>query len=191
MLKKSSNYSVVFSSAIFLFFSYSYFRDWYILCNSIDKLIVWIHEIGHIIFSIFWNTFLTFAWWTITQIVVPIIMMFQFIKKDDYFAASFMIFILWLSFRWVSHYVASTLSEDPVILFSIVKPTWPIIPDWEYMLWELWLYSHIDSIALFFKTLSIICLLISFFCWLLLIYNKFREDYIFKSKKRFLRDFED
>ena len=97
------------------------------LLTSFDFMV---HEFGHLLFSPF-GFFIQTAGGTITQLLAPVLGMYNFYKQSDYFAIALCFGWLATNFYHVSIYVDDARSQTlELASFSIGKP----YHDWNYML---------------------------------------------------------
>lgn len=96
----------------------------------VEWLTVAIHELGHVLFTLFGET-LHVAGGSITQLIVPVILIVSFLKQRDYFAISFG--FAWLSYSLsdLSVYMADSRAlQLPLVSLGGGGDT---IHDWNYL----------------------------------------------------------
>ena len=126
-----------------------------------------IHELGHILFSLF-GQFLAVAGGSIFQLLVPVISVFIFYRQRDFFAIS--VSAMWLSTNLfdVSTYIADAREME----LPLVSPFGgdDIIHDWNYLLGKLGLLNWDRFLAGTVKTWAIVSMFagLAFAAWLLM-----------------------
>ncbi len=177
MFSKASNYSIFFVLPISLYFwhiLYNYFTE-FRYTSLIWNLNFFIHEFWHIFFSIFWNKFLIVAWWTLMQLIIPLLVLILFLKQKDYFAVNFSLFWIWVNLLDISIYAWDAIKMDLPLISIWWWDGWEVIHDWFYMLTELQLISYTDEISFWIKSVAIFLFLFYFLYTILLVVNRFRE----------------
>jgi hypothetical protein len=136
--------------------------------SVIGALNLGIHELGHIIFG-FLGEFIAVAGGTIFQLFVPIFAVFNFYRQQDFFAMA-------LSWGWLStnlFNVATYAADARTLSLPLVSPFGGgdngVYHDWEYMLSKLNILQYDSVVALIFRVLAIVSMLVCFCAgaWLL------------------------
>lgn len=174
MFNKSSNYTIFFTLPLLMYLWYTFYMhiDSDLYMSAIDIVDFFIHEFWHLLFSIFGNEFTSVLWWTILQVIIPLILLFYFYSQKDYFANA-------LSFSWLgtNFFYISTYSWDAVMmnLPLIWMWWWEIIHDWFYIFKKIWVLNHTNLISDWFYYLAIILFLFSFIYSFSLIINRIKD----------------
>ncbi len=134
--------------------------------SIIGGLNLGIHELGHMLFSIF-GEFIGILGGTILQLLAPIFGMINFYRQRDFFAIA--LCFGWLSTNLfnVSVYVSDARSmELPLVAVFGNENT---LHDWNYLLNKLNILQFDSSLAFLIKFCAILAMLICFFLggWLL------------------------
>ena len=148
-----------YKTSIFLFPFAIYFlfsRGDYTLLDNADLAI---HEAGHFFFMIF-GQFVGIAGGTIMQIIFPLFIALYFLK--NLYVTGFQVFIFWLAQNLINISVYAADAETRKLpLLGNGKH------DWYYLLTELGILNHAESVGFIFFFLSIIvfalCLMTPFF----------------------------
>jgi hypothetical protein len=102
-----------------------------------------IHEIGHVLWAPF-GEFLGFAGGTLTQLLAPAVAGIVFVRQRDWFAVSFAICWLGINCFEIVEYAGDALTRQlPLVSPSTAMP----IHDWAYMLGQLGILHHTDTVA--------------------------------------------
>ena len=102
-----------------------------------------IHEIGHILWAPL-GEFMGFAGGTLTQLLAPVVAGIAFARQRDWFAVSFAVCWLGINCFEVVEYAGDALTRQlPLVSPSTALP----IHDWAYMLGELGILHHTDTVA--------------------------------------------
>ncbi|MCX5708775.1 MAG: hypothetical protein NTY14_07420 [Candidatus Omnitrophica bacterium] len=160
----------LFRLPLLLFFVYVLIRHLSdpLYSSVIGALNLGIHELGHIIFG-FLGEFITVAGGTIFQLFVPVFALFNFYRQRDFFAMA-------LSFGWLSTNLfnvatyaadARAMSLPLVSLFGGGEDG--VYHDWDYMLSQLNILQYDSVVALVFRVLAVVSMLVCFCAgvWLL------------------------
>lgn len=162
---------------LWLYFAYVFFnhlrnpfyQSWFKPIN------LGIHELGHILFSLF-GQFLAIAGGSIVQLLVPLISFFIFYRQRDFFAIS--VSAMWLSTNLfdVSTYMADARGME----LPLVSPfgVGNVIHDWNFLLERMGLLKLDYFLAGTIKAFAVISMVagLSFAGWLLLKMSKARAD---------------
>lgn len=129
--------------------------------SVIGALNLGIHELGHYIFG-FLGQFLGIAGGTIFQLFVPVFAVFNFYRQRDFFAIA-------LSFGWLStnlFNVGTYAADARTLSLPLVSPFGggdnEVYHDWEYMLSTLNILQYDSVVALVFRVLAVISMLVCF-----------------------------
>lgn len=178
IFQQKSNYPIFFTLPIIIFFSIIFYdclnSDWNIRAFWIAFINTAIHEWWHILFSFSWNTFLHIAWWTIMQLLIPILIMIWFIKQRDFFWVSVIFSILSINLFGISFYCLDAIKWTAPLL-KLFWDRFNYIHDWSYMLIEMWILHKADDISLWIWILAILCYVIFIIYSFILIINRFRD----------------
>jgi len=177
MFSKSSNYTVFFTLPVLVYIWYTLYMhlNYWMYMSWIDVVDFFIHEFWHILFSLFWNEFLSVAGWTLLQLIIPLLLLLYFWKQKDYFAVSLCFAWIWTNFFYISMYSWDAVNMN---LPLISMWWWEVIHDWFYMFSNLWIINHTSLISNIFYYIAIWLFLFCFiFSWILII-NRFREGKI-------------
>ena len=90
-------------SVYFVYYCFTYTK-W----HFIDNINLIIHEAGHFVF-LFFGQFIHFLGGSILQIVLPIIFVIYFYKKQEYFSSSLLLFWVGQNFINVSVYISDSI----------------------------------------------------------------------------------
>lgn len=109
----------------------------------IDNFNLLIHEGGHMFFMFFGN-FLAVLGGTLFQLLIPVLVAFNFYKQKDFFALSFSLFWLGTNLFGIARYVA----DAPVQLLPLVHVGYgDPIHDWNYILTNLHVLNQANTFA--------------------------------------------
>ncbi len=176
--KKINNYSIFFTIPVVIYLSLTFYNhinsDLYM--SYLDRVDFFIHELWHIVFSIFWNKLLWVAWWTILQLVIPFVCMFWFYRQSDYFAVCLCYAWLWSNFFYISTYSQDAIKMSLPLIWIW---WWEVIHDWNYIFSNLWLLNFTDLISQWFKIIAIFLFLLFFIYSFFLIINRTKEKHSF------------
>jgi len=175
LIKQSSKYPIFFTLPICAYLLFTFYRhlnsDLYM--SLLDTFDFYIHEIGHLVFIITWNQFITVLWGTLFQLIIPIACLIWFNMQKDYFAVSLCYAWIWTNFFYISNYSWDAIKQTlPLFWFWW---WWDTIHDWTYIFTRLWVLDHTDLISNWFRFIAIWFFLIFIVYSLLLIINRFRE----------------
>lgn len=107
--------------------------------SFIDNVDLPIHETGHLVFSPF-GEFMQFLGGTLFQIIVPCVFVGYFLRKQDRFAASMVLWWVGQNFWNISVYVRDARNQDLDLVGGGEH-------DWAYLLGDLGLLKQDQRIA--------------------------------------------
>ncbi|MEK7482717.1 MAG: hypothetical protein AABZ60_00140 [Planctomycetota bacterium] len=111
-----------------------------------------IHELGHVVFAVF-GEFIGIAGGSFSQILVPILSVFMFLKQEDYFGASFCFCWLAESLFNLSFYIDDAVRQS----LHLVSPFGSDpIHDWNYLLMQLNLLNWNTTFAFLTRVLAFV-----------------------------------
>lgn len=175
LIKQSSKYPIFFTLPIWAYLIYIFY--WYLNSNSYSSMIgtvnFYIHEVGHLVFMVFFNQFILTLWWTLFQLIIPTACLIWFYKQEDYFAVSVCYAWIWTNFFSISTYSWDAIRQA-LPLYSFAWP-WKGMHDWTYIFTRLWVLEHTELISNCFRYIAIWFFLIFIIYSLILIINRFRE----------------
>jgi hypothetical protein len=114
--------------------------------SIIAPLDLGIHELGHLVFSIFGSQTLGVAGGTLLQLGIPLFGFVNFYNQRDFFALSLMFGWLSVNLFEIAMYLGDARSLS-LPLVSLGNPE-TVIHDWEYMLGKLGLLPYDTFIAM-------------------------------------------
>lgn len=175
LLKQSSKYPIFFTLPIFAYLIYVFYG--HLNSNSYSSMIgtvnFYIHEVGHLVFMVFFNQFILTLWWTLFQLIIPIACLIWFYRQEDYFAVSICFARIGTNFFSISTYSWDAIRQV-LPLYSFAWP-WKGMHDWTYIFNRLWVIEHTELISNCFRYIAIWFFLLFIIYSLILIVNRFRE----------------
>ena len=141
------------------------------LNNSFMHLINLVfHEAGHVIFRLF-GQFMMVLGGSLLQLLVPVVFMVAFIRKQDPFAASIMLWWLAQSMMDLVAYIDDAQRQEMWLLGGVQGKDMPGIHDWNNILGQLGMLDYAHSLAVFTSWLAIILMLLAFYWGASLLYK--------------------
>jgi len=137
-------------------------NDFFILQNA--NLIF--HEAGHVFF-IFFGTFFSFLGGTLGQLLVPIIVLVSFLRRADFFGATFALWWIGENLADISVYIGDARAQQIPLLGGE--------HDWAYILGELDLLRYDAAIAKMIWTLGVFMMIAALFLGFLFLWRKYTE----------------
>jgi hypothetical protein len=133
------------------------------------------HEAGHIIFS-FFGDFMQVLGGTLTQILIPLVCMVAFVRKNDVFGASCGLWWMGQSFIDVAPYIYDARAGELILLGGVTGQDAPEYHDWHNLLGRLGILSWDHCLAYGAKIFGIVLILLSILWagWFLLRYYQNR-----------------
>lgn len=175
MFEQKTDYPSIFIFIIswyFWYVFYMYLNEWMYM-DHIGRVNFFIHELGHVVFSIWGNELLSVMWWTLLQVILPVCLLISFVFQRDSFAVSFCIAIIGINFFYISLY---SWDAQNLILPLISMWEWgDIIHDWRYIFSYFWILEYTSVISSFFKSIAIFCFIIYFFNTSVMMFHKIRK----------------
>lgn len=120
------------------------------------------HEAGHVIFRLF-GQFMMTAGGSLLQLLVPIIFLVAFIKKEDTFAASIMLWWLAQSLMDLVAYIDDAQRQEMWLIGGVQGKDMPGIHDWNNILAQLGMLDSAHGLAVAASWLAIFLMLLSFY----------------------------
>jgi hypothetical protein len=127
-----------------------------------------IHEVGHIVFGIFGNQTIHVLWWTLLQLLFPII--FMGIARYRKQAFALVLCGVWLATNFF--YVARYMYDATRLVLPMLSMSWDSetsIHDRNYLFGLWWVIAQTDQIAFFTRIIWFILYGIALLYWLFLI----------------------
>ena len=121
----------------------------------LDNLNLLIHEAGHLIFLPF-GRFMNMLGGSLFQILFPCIFLLYFIKRKEYFSASFIIF--WIADNIIN---VSVYMRDAQVMQLLLLGGDNSIHDWNWLFSSMGVLSRTQQIGTTFFALGAICLVLS------------------------------
>jgi len=177
IINQKSNYPLYFTVPIFVIIASifydslvkgNYFANW---ISTIDTAI---HEWWHMLFILLWNQFITVAWWTFLQLLVPVLILFSFVKQKDYFWVSVVFAWLGINLFSVSQYIWDAIAWK-LPLLQFFWDWYNYIHDWSYMLNKTGLIYKTELISTIVYILAIMFFILFFVYSLILMVNRYLD----------------
>lgn len=118
------------------------------------------HEAGHLIFSIL-GDFMRVLGGTLTQILIPLVCVIAFLRREDIFAASCGLWWMGQSFIDASPYIYDARAGQLMLLGGITGQDDPDFHDWHNILERLDLLPCDHIIAYLSKSAGVVLILLS------------------------------
>lgn len=118
------------------------------------------HEAGHLIFSLLGDFMRVFGG-TVTQILMPVICVIAFLRKQDTFAASCSLWWVGQNFIDVAPYIYDAHAGELMLLGGLTGQDEPDFHDWHNILERLDLLPYDHIVAYLSKTVGVIVILLS------------------------------
>ena len=133
------------------------------LNNSFMHLINLVfHEAGHVIFRLL-GQFMAILGGSLLQLLVPVIFMVAFLKKQDPFAASIMLWWLAQSMMDLVAYIDDAQRQEMWLLGGVQGKDMPGIHDWNNILGQLGMLDYAHGLAVITSWTAIILMLLAFY----------------------------
>jgi hypothetical protein len=149
-ISRTGKFTIIGLMSFFFFYMVIKHNEWCFL----DYANLPFHEFGHILFRPFGET-VQFLGGTISQLMLPFLLLLYFLKRKEWLSASFCLFWFGENFLNISKYVA----DARAMVLPLVGGG---IHDWNFLLskWSLLKYDHAIAKAMFvigsvFMTVSI------------------------------------
>jgi hypothetical protein len=137
------------------------------------------HEAGHLIFSIL-GDFMKVLGGTLTQILIPLVCMVAFLRRQDAFAASCSLWWVGQNFIDVAPYIFDARAGELMLLGGATGQDDPDFHDWHNILERLGLLSWDHAIAYLSKSVGVLLILVSL-GWT--VYTLFQQYRVIKQKE--------
>lgn len=134
----------------------------------IGHINVGIHEVGHLVFGVFGNQTVHVLWWTLLQLLFPII----FIGIARYRKQPFAIVLCGVRLATNFFYIARYMYDATRLVNPMLSMSWDVetsIHDRNYLFGLWWVIAQTDQIAFFTRILWFVIYALSLAYWLFLI----------------------
>jgi len=152
-LNKTKLTIAVIASVYFIYYCFT-FSDW----HFIDNVNLIIHEAGHVIFS-FFGEFIQLLGGSFLQILFPFIFVLYFLKKQEYFSASLLLFWVGQNMINVSVYISDAIVMQLPLLGGDNS-----MHDWNNILQMSKLLKYTDKIGSGLFILGVIVIIFAILC---------------------------
>ncbi len=144
---------VIISILASLYFLYYFFTlaDWHFL----DAANLIIHEAGHVVFM-FFGEFLHILGGSLFQILLPVLFVYYFYKREDYFSASLLLFWVGQNLLNVSVYASDAIAMQLPLLGGD-----SVGHDWNALLSITGLLSHTALVGSTIYFCGAVCILLA------------------------------
>ncbi|MDD3302877.1 MAG: hypothetical protein PHN31_04920 [Candidatus Gracilibacteria bacterium] len=177
IINQKSNYPLYFTVPIFIIIA-SIFYDSLVKGNyfayGISTIDTAIHEGGHMLFILLGNQFITVAGGTFLQLLVPVLILFSFVKQKDYFGVSVVFAWLGINLFSISQYIGDAI-VGRLPLLQFFGDGYNYIHDWSYMLNETGLIYKTELISTIVFIIAIIFFILFFVYSLILMVNRYLD----------------
>lgn len=133
------------------------------------------HEAGHVIFSLL-GSFMTVLGGTLMQLLVPLVCIFAFLKREDPFGASFGLWWEGQSLLDVAPYIYDARAGELILLGGITGQEAPDFHDWHNILSRLGLLAWDHGLAIGAKITGILLMLLTLVWMATIILNLYRRS---------------
>jgi len=120
------------------------------------------HEAGHVIFRLL-GQFMSILGGSLLQLFVPVIFFIAFLKRQDSFAASIMLWWLAQSMMDLVAYIDDAQRQEMWLLGGVQGKDMPGIHDWNNILGQLGLLDYAHVLAVFTSWMAILLMLLAFY----------------------------
>lgn len=124
--------------------------------NFLDSVNLLIHEAGHVLFSFFGET-LYVAGGSITQVILPLLFVFYFFKRSEFFSSGLLLFWLGQNFINISTYAGDAL----VMKLPLLGGNENVIHDWNFILNKFNILNYTTQISYIFHLTGIIIFILA------------------------------
>lgn len=182
-VKKSVNPSYFFAYCLlyifFVIWGLSFFDETNFVLDPygsndsfISRINLVFHEAGHMIFYIF-GKFIYALGGTLGQCLIPLIVMFQFLRQKDNFSASIALWWLGQNFIDISPYIYDAWDQKLTLLGGVTGRDLPGVHDWRYLLTATNSLESYAKIASFVGNLGKVIMALSFLWGGIILYKQF------------------
>ena len=149
---KTKLFTALVASSYFVYYIFTY-TEW----HFIDNVNLIFHEAGHVIFMLF-GQFLYVLGGSLFQILFPLVFVFYFYKREDYFPASLLLFWVGQNLLNVSVYISDAIAMQLPLLGGDTSTH-----DWNNLLQMTGMLKYTKSISLDVFVLGIIVITCAIF----------------------------